>query len=68
MISEKILHKLYYDQKLSMVDVAAKLRTTPSKVGYWLEKYNMPRRSQSESAYAKQNPNGDPFKIKRNLN
>ena len=51
-----------------MVQVADKLKIMPKKVEYWLEKYNIPRRSCSESAYVKQNPNGDPFKIKRRLN
>jgi len=67
MIAEKILRKLYCDQKLSMVEVANKLCTTPHVVEYWLEKYGISRRSWSESAYVKQNPNGDPFTIKRNL-
>lgn len=68
MISEKILRKLYCDRKKSMVEVADRLCTTPSKVGYWLQKYNISRRSWSESSYVKQNPRGDPFKIKKNLN
>ena len=67
MIKEKLLQKLYCDQKLSMVEVADKISTTARTIEYWLRKYNIPRRSRSESAYVKQNPNGDPFKIKRNL-
>jgi len=51
-----------------MVQIADKVKTTPCKVGYWMEKYNIPRRSCSESAYVKQNPNGDPFKIKKEFN
>lgn len=51
-----------------MAQVAGKLRVMPSTVEYWLKKYSIPRRSCSESAYIKQNPNGDPFKIKRRLN
>lgn len=67
MIREKILRQLYCDQKLSMVEVAGRLNTTPSTVGYWLKKHDIPRRSWSESSYAKQNPDGDPFKIKKDL-
>lgn len=51
-----------------MVQVADKLKIMSRKVEYWLKKYNIPRRSCSESAYVKQNPNGDPFRIKRRLN
>jgi hypothetical protein len=51
-----------------MVQIADKLKATPCKVGYWMEKYNISRRSCSESAYVKQNPNGDPFKIKEKFN
>ena len=68
MINKKLLHDLYCNKRLSMVQVADKLKIMPRKVEYWLKKYNIPRRSRSESAYIKQNPNGDPFKIKRNLN
>lgn len=67
-MSEKLLRKLYCGQKLSMVETANRIHTTPNKVGYWLKKYKIPRRSWSESAYVKQNPEGDPFSIKRNLN
>ncbi len=38
------------------------------RVTYWMNKYNISRRSQSEAAYIKWNPNGDPFKIKDKLN
>ena len=50
-----------------MVEVADRIHTTPNKVCYWLKKYEIPRRSWSESSYVKQNPNGDPFKVKENL-
>lgn len=68
MINKELLYNLYCNERLSMVQVADKLRIKPSKVEYWLKKYNIPRRSRSESAYIKQNPNGDPFKIKKKLN
>lgn len=51
-----------------MVQIADKLKIKSRKVEYWLRKYNIPRRSCSESAYVKQNPNGNPFKIKRRFN
>jgi len=67
MINKKLLLKLYCDRKLSMKEIADKLCVTPNKIEYWLKKYEIPRRSWSESAYVKQNPSGDPFKIKKNL-
>lgn len=62
MIKEK-LRELYCDRRLSMMEVANEFRTTHAKVYYWLRKYGISRRSWSDSAYAKQNPNGDPFTI-----
>jgi len=50
-----------------MPDVATALSATPATVLYWMKKHGLSRRSISESAYAKQNPNGDPFKIKSKL-
>lgn len=50
-----------------MWDIAKILSVTPATVEYWMQKYNFKRRSQSESAYVKQNPNGDPFRIKNKL-
>lgn len=68
MINKSLLYNLYSENKLSMVEISNKLRVTPKTVEYWLEKYDIPRRSCSESAYVKQNPKGDPFRIKRELN
>ena len=50
-----------------MFDVAKVFAVTPATVIYWMKKYNLGRRSSSESAYVKQNPDGDPFKIKDKL-
>jgi len=50
-----------------MWDIADKVSVTPATVLCWMKKYNFKRRSSSESAYAKHNPNGDPFKIKNRL-
>lgn len=62
MIKEK-LRELYCDRRLSMMEVANESRTTHAKIYYWLRKYGISRRSWSDSAYAKQNPKGDPFTI-----
>jgi hypothetical protein len=57
-----------YQRGLSMQEIADKMGWSLHKVSYWLNKCNIPRRSPSEAAYAKWNPNGDPFKIKDKLN
>jgi len=67
MLKREVLQKLYYDKKLSMWDIAKTISVTPATVEYWMQKHDLRRRSISESAYAKQNPNGDPFKIKNKL-
>lgn len=67
MLEKKILQKCYYDKKLSMVDTAKVLTVTPAMVAYWMRRYEFRRRSISEGVYVKQNPNGDPFKIKGKL-
>lgn len=61
------LTELYMEKKLSLSEVATKLEVSVHKVTYWMSKYQVPRRSQSEAVYIKLNPNGEPFKIKRRL-
>jgi DNA-binding Lrp family transcriptional regulator len=68
MLKKELLYKLYYDKRLSMWDIAKILSVTPATVIYWMEKHNLKRRSRSEGAYVKQNPNGDPFRIKKKIN
>lgn len=50
-----------------MWDIARGLSVTPATVIYWMKKHNLKRRSNSECAYVKQNPNGDPFSVKNKL-
>lgn len=57
-----------YRKGLSMQEIAEKMEWGVHKISYWLDKCNVLRRSPSEAAYAKWNPNGDPFKIKNKLN
>ena len=68
MVNKKQLNHLYNDKKLSMMEVARKLGVTHATIYYWLKKYEIQRRSWQDSSYVKQNPNGDPFKIKSRLN
>ncbi|MBI4743349.1 MAG: hypothetical protein HY776_00725 [Actinobacteria bacterium] len=51
-----------------MKEISEKTGISYHKVCYWMEKHNIPRRSRSVATYTKRNPNGDPFKIKRQLN
>lgn len=62
---EKI--KSLYQKGLSMQEIADKIGCGIHPVVYWMQKFNIPRRNHSESAYIKWNPKGDPFKIKKNL-
>jgi len=50
------------------MEIAGRLGATHAAVYYWLKKYRIKRRSWRDSSYIKQNPNGDPFKIKKRLN
>jgi hypothetical protein len=50
-----------------MAEIAGYLQTTHATVLYWLKRHGIARRSQSESAYVKQNPAGDPFRIPAQL-
>ncbi len=50
-----------------MMEISKILNCSPSKVIYWMNRYRIKRRSWSEATYVKQNPGGDPFKIRKNL-
>ena len=64
MIQKEILEKLYFKDKLSMMDISSRLCCSPNKIEYWMKKHNFKRRSISEAIYRKCNPNGDPFTLK----
>jgi hypothetical protein len=66
MIVKKEIERLY-GQGFSMMEIAKKIGYSNSGVAYWMGKYKIPRRSRSEATYVKRNPDGDPFKIKQNL-
>lgn len=67
MITKSYLITTYIDRNLSMSEIAAELDCSVHKVEYWMKKHNIQRRNRSDATYIKSNPNGDPFKIKRNL-
>lgn len=56
-----ILVDLYFKNKLSMLEIAKRLKVSSHKVVYWMERYKLKRRSWSKATYVKRNPNGDPF-------
>jgi hypothetical protein len=60
----KIILEELYSSGSSMNDIAKKLECSIHKVVYWMEKYEIKRRSWSDATYIKRNPNGDPFMIK----
>lgn len=66
-IPQTILHQLYLIEQKSMHDISNSLDCSIHKVQYWLEKYQILRRSRSDANYAKYNPAGEPFQIKTNL-
>ncbi len=51
-----------------MPEISEIYKCSMHKIAYWMEKYGIPRRSRSEANYLKNNPNGDPFRIKTKLN
>ncbi len=66
-IREDSLSTLYNSGK-SMFEIAQYYNCSPHKIVYWMDKFNIKRRSRSEAGYIKLNPNGDPFNIKTEFN
>lgn len=56
-----------YKKGLSSLEISKKIGFSESKINYWLKKLKIAKRSISEAIYLKNNPNGDPFKIKKSL-
>ena len=65
-LAKNNLEKLYNNGH-SMTEIAETLSCSVHKVAYWMEKYNLTRRTLSQAIYLKANPEGDPFKIKTDL-
>lgn len=64
-ITKEKLYKLYINKKLSSNKIAKKMECSEGKINYWINKYNLKKRSISEAIYNSHNPNGDPFKFKK---
>lgn len=65
--SQKELSDLYNNKNLSLSEISSNLHISIHKVRYWMDKYGIKRRKQSEANYIKANPHGEPFKIKKRL-
>lgn len=61
------LWRLYLDEKLSARQIADRLGESEAKVVYWLDKYNIPKRSISEAIYNRINGETEPFRPKTGL-
>ena len=55
------LEKWYLKEKLSSREISQKYKSSEHKVNYWLHKFGIAKRTISEAAYQRNNPNGDPF-------
>lgn len=62
-MDENELRVQYVTNRKSMSEIATIQDCSVHKVQYWLMKYNIPRRNNSEATYAKRNGLVDPFKI-----
>jgi len=67
-LTEEKLKVLYLGDKKSVAEIAKIFKCSERGIDYWLKKYIIPKRTISEAAYVKWNPNGDPFKIKEKFN
>jgi hypothetical protein len=50
-----------------MKQISEELKISANKIVYWMKRYGLDRRSRSEAIYLRNNPNGNPFLIKRDL-
>ena len=60
-LSGEVLKNLYLVKGKSAKEIADAYGCSPNKINYWLKKYDIQKRTISESQYLRKNPNGDPF-------
>lgn len=63
-IRQEELERLYYQEQLSMQQIAERFGCSVHKVDYWMKRFGFDRRSWSEATYVYRNPEGDPFQIR----
>jgi len=65
--TELELREMYLKKKMSLSEIAQISNFKVHKIIYWMDRYGIRRRRQSEANYIKANPKGEPFKIKHRL-
>ena len=63
-INKDALSKYYLEEKKSVCEIARILGKSETGINYWMNKYKIKKRTISDAVYIKNNPKGDPFKIK----
>lgn len=51
MLSKSYLEKSYFEEKMSLDEIAATIRRSPTNIAYWMSKYGLARRNSSEATY-----------------
>ncbi len=64
-MNKKMLLKYYIKEKKSIFEIAKIFEKSETCINYWMSKHGIKKRTISEAIYLKNNPNGDPFKIKK---
>jgi len=64
-ISKKLLFNLYVKKRQSSAQISDLLKCSENKINYWLQKYDIKKRTISDAIYELKNPLGDPFLIKQ---
>lgn len=59
------LFDLYITKKKSVAQIATIFKCSENKINYWLEKYEVAKRTISEAIYQLKNPLGDPFEFRQ---
>lgn len=57
------LFDLYVNKKQSSAQISKLYKCSENKVNYWLQKYNIKKRTISDAIYQLKNPLGDPFLV-----
>ena len=63
MLTKAKLQKLYTMDGLSMTQIAKNQDCSPNQVAYWMDKYDIKRRSISDAVYSRKHPAGHPFRV-----
>ncbi|MFA5877977.1 MAG: hypothetical protein WC845_01275 [Candidatus Staskawiczbacteria bacterium] len=66
-LSIEKLKNLYTTQGKSAQEISRMIGCSEHGINYWLRVYRIKKRTISEAIYLKNNPNGDPFRIKKDL-